>query len=175
SIVGKVLPALAEEDQWIVVRAIAYSGLPDWKVLLREFAARMPSRSVMIEKYLDGALPPLDQIPLEADKPALFDKVKGFFSGSPPKHGVLTFDSSPELLDTLWGIYFATGDYRPVSRIIAMLPWSREPDSVEKLTVGGMAQYTLVSNATRSRDLFARLKRPTPHQPTSASPILGED
>jgi hypothetical protein len=174
SIVGKVLPALAEEDQWIVVRAIAYSGLPDWQALLRKFAARMPSRSVMIEKYLDGTLPALDQVPLEADKPALLDKVKGFFGGGPPKHGVLTFDSSPELLDTLWGIYFATGDYRPVSRIIAMLPWSREPDSVEKLTVGGMAKYTLVSNATRSRDLLAMLKRASRHQQKSVVPILNE-
>jgi hypothetical protein len=174
SIVGKVLPALAEEDQWIMVRAIAYSGLPDWQALLRKFAARMPSRSVMIGKYLDGTLPALDQVPLEADKPALFDKVKGFFSGGPPKHGVLTFDSSPELLDTLWGIYFATGDYRPVSRIIAMLPWSREPDSVEKLTVGGMAKYTLVSNATRSRDLLAMLKRASHHQQKPVVPILNE-
>jgi hypothetical protein len=173
-LVGKVLPALAEEDQWIIVRAIAYSGLPDWKALMSKFAARMPSRSVMIAKYLDGTLPALDQVPLETDKPALFDKVKGFFGSGTPKHSPLTFDSSPELLDTLWGIYFATGNYRPVSRIIAMLPWSKEQDSVEKLTVGGMAKYTLVSNATRSRDLLAMLKRASRHQPKPVVPILNE-
>jgi hypothetical protein len=173
-IVAKVLPALAEEDQWIMVRAIAYSGLPDWKALLAKFAARMPSRAVMIDKYLDGTLPPLDAVPLETEKPALLDKVKSYFAGSPPRHGALTFDSSPELLDTLWGTYFATGNYRPVSRIIAMLPWSKETDSVEKLTVGGMAKYTLVSNATRSRDLLAMLKRASRHQPAAVAPILGE-
>jgi hypothetical protein len=173
-IVGKVLPALAEEDQWIMVRAIAYSGLPDWKALLAKFAARMPSRKVMIDKYLDGTLPALEVVPLEAKKPALLDKVKSYFAGSPPKHSELTFDSSPELLDTLWGLYFATGNYRPVSRIIAMLPWSKEKDSVEKLTVGGMAKYTLASNATRSSDLLAMLKRASRHQPAAVAPILEE-
>jgi hypothetical protein len=173
-IVGKVLPALVEEDQWLMVRAIAYSGLPDWKALLSKFAARMPSRRVMIDKYLDGTLPALDKVPLETEKPALLDKMKSYFASNPSKHGELTFDTSPELLDTLWGIYFATGNYRPVSRIIAMLPWSKEKDSVEKLTVGGMAKYTLVSNATRSRDLLAMLKRASRHQPASVAPILGE-
>jgi hypothetical protein len=173
-LIGKVLPALAEEDQWIMVRAIAYSGLPDWKALMSKFAARMPSRSVMIAKYLDGTLPALEQVPLETDKPALLDKMKGFFGSGTPKHSALTFDSSPELLDTLWGIYFATGNYRPVSRIIAMLPWSKEQDSVAKLTVGGMAKYTLVSNATRSRDLLAMLKRASRHEQKSVVPILNE-
>jgi hypothetical protein len=109
-IVGRVLPALAEEDQWIMVRAIAYSGLPEWKTLLEKFAARMPSRRVMIDKYLDGTLLALDKVPLEAEKPALLDKVKNYFASSPSKRSALTFDTSPELLDTLWGIYFATGN-----------------------------------------------------------------
>ena len=173
-IVDKVLSALADEDQWLMVRAIAYSGLPEWKALLAKFAGRMPSRRVMIDKYLDGTLPALEAVPLEAQKPALLDKVKNYFAGNSPKHGELTFDTSPELLDTLWGTYFATGNYRPVSRIIAMLPWSKETDSVEKLTVGGMAKYTLVSNATRSRDLLAMLKRASRHQPASVAPILDE-
>jgi hypothetical protein len=172
--VGKVLPTLAEEDQWILVRAIAYSGLPDWKALLSRYAARMPSRRVMIDKYLDGTLPALDAVPLDSKKPALMDNLKSYFASNPPKHSELTFDSSPELLDTLWGIYFATGDYRPVSRIIVMLPWSKEKDSVEKLTVGGMAKYTLVSNATRSGDLLAMLKRASRHQPAAVAPILNE-
>jgi hypothetical protein len=173
-LVGRVLPALAEEDQWIMVRAIAYSGLSEWKPLLKRFAARMPSRAVMIDKYLDGTLAPLDRVPLEAEKPALIDTMKSYFGSSQPKRFELTFDTSPELLDTLWGCYFATGDYRPVARIIAMLPWSKEKESVAKLTVGGMAKYTLVSNATRSRDLLAMLKRASRHQPAAVAPILGE-
>jgi hypothetical protein len=174
SVVAKVLPALAEEDQWVLVRAIAYSGLPDWKPLLQKFSGRMPSRDVMIRKYLDGELPALSQVPLESDKPGFTDKVKSFFGGGADKHIVLTFDNSPELLDILWGMYFATGNYQPVSHIIAMLPWSKDQESVERLTVGGMAKYTLVSNASRSSDLLAMLKRANNHQPKSITPILNE-
>jgi hypothetical protein len=38
---------------------------------------------------------------------------------------------SPDLIDTLWGYYFATGAYSPLARVVAMLPWSRDKDSVE--------------------------------------------
>ena len=31
------------EDEWVIVRAIAYSGLPDWRNLLRGIAPRMRS------------------------------------------------------------------------------------------------------------------------------------
>jgi hypothetical protein len=40
------------EDEWVIVRAIAYSGLPDWRSLLRKVAPRMPGRKVMIDSYL---------------------------------------------------------------------------------------------------------------------------
>lgn len=173
-LIGKVLPAFAEEDQWVMVRAIAYSGLSDWKSLLSKYASRMPTRKVMIDKYLDGTLPALDRVPLEAKKPAFFDQMKSYFSTSSQVHVELTFDSSPELLDTLWGIYFATGNYRPISHIITMLPWSKDNESVQKLTVGGMAKYTLVSNATRSSDLLAMLKRAAKHQPETITPLLNE-
>jgi len=33
---------LPPEDEWVIVRAIAYSGLPDWKNLLSHVAPRMP-------------------------------------------------------------------------------------------------------------------------------------
>ena len=42
------------EDQVVVVRAIAYSGLADWKVLLGKFAERMPARKVLIDRHLAG-------------------------------------------------------------------------------------------------------------------------
>jgi hypothetical protein len=173
-IVTQVLSVLPGEDHWIVVRAVAYSGLPQWKALLSRFAARMPTRAVMIGKYLDGKLPPLEDVPLETKKPGAWEQLKGYFSKSTPKSSGLTFDSSPELLDTLWGYYFATGSYRPVARIIAMLPWSKEKDNVERLTLGSMAKYTLATNATRNADLRAMLKRASAHQPAQVAPILNE-
>src|ERR1700710_1046024 len=53
------------EDEWVIVRAIAYSGLPDWRNILRRVAPRMARRPGMIEAYLAGRLPTLADIPLE--------------------------------------------------------------------------------------------------------------
>jgi hypothetical protein len=173
-IVEQVLSVLPAEDHWIVVRAIVYSGLPDWKPLLRKFAPRMPSRAVMIEKYLGDKLPPLERVPLETKKPGVWEQLTGYFASDTPKRIEVTYDSSPELLDTLWGLYFATGSYRPVSWIIVMIPWSKDRENVERLTLGSMAKYTLTTNATRNRDLLRMLKRASAHQPKEVIPILHE-
>src|SRR5690606_17308928 len=37
------------EDQSAIIKAIAYSGLPNWKDLMRRYVERMPARKVMIE------------------------------------------------------------------------------------------------------------------------------
>src|SRR5258707_10320086 len=62
------------EDEWVIVRAIAYSGLPDWRDLLRRVAPKMPARQVMIDAYLAGSLPALYDIPLEEKRPGMMDK-----------------------------------------------------------------------------------------------------
>src|SRR5271167_2223083 len=59
------------EDEWVIVRAIAYSGLPDWRNLMRKVAPRMPGRQVMIDNYLSGSLPTLADIPLEEATPGM--------------------------------------------------------------------------------------------------------
>src|SRR5438045_5971234 len=56
------------EDECVIVRAIAYSGLPDWGNLLRKLAPRMPGRKVMIDSYLAHTLPTLANLPLEETK-----------------------------------------------------------------------------------------------------------
>src|SRR3978361_267011 len=53
------------EDEWVIVRAIAYSGLTDWRNILRRVAPRMPERHAMITADLAGRLPTLADIPLE--------------------------------------------------------------------------------------------------------------
>src|SRR5262249_21522792 len=152
--------AVAPAEHWVIVRAIAYSNHPDWKGLLRKFADRMPLRQVMIDTYLDGKLATLDEIPLEKKRLTLWDKVRGHFQREhDAKAPEEALEQSPELLDTLWGYYFATGSYRPIARIVSLLPWSNERDSVDKLTVGNMAKYTLASNAARDDDLLDMLRR----------------
>src|SRR5579872_7379485 len=68
---------VSPEDEWVIVRAIAYSGLPDWRNLLRKIAPRMPGRKVMIDAYLAGTLPTLASIPLEETQPGMMDKLRG--------------------------------------------------------------------------------------------------
>src|SRR6266705_3170947 len=168
-LINKMLP-LPPGDQWVVVRAIAYSGHPDWRNMLRRFTAKLPARQVMIDKYLTGQLPRLYQYQRE---PAVstWDTVKSKVTGKElPKAHVL--EPSPELLDTYWGYYFATGHARPISRIIEMLPWSLELDSVDKLTLGSMAKYTLASNASRDPELLVTLRETRERSPKETAKVL---
>jgi hypothetical protein len=177
-LVEKML-AIKTEDQWFIVRAVAYSGMSGWRDLLLRFADRMPTRQLMIEKYTSGKLPTLDSIAFEPS-PTTMDKIKGytasvgnFITGRKPAEPV-RLEASPEVLDTLWGYYFATASYGPVGRILRMLPWSKDRQSTDKLTVGSMAKYTLASNAAHDADLLAVLKREEPHESEAVRPILKE-
>lgn len=175
-LIAKMFP-LSAEHQWAVVRAIAYSGRPDWRTLMQRTAERMPARRVMIEKFLAGKLPTLDQAPIERNE-TWGEKLRGqmlfvnYFSK--PKKDV-ALDLTPDLLDTLWGYFYATGSDRPLVRMIAMLRWTRERDYLEKLTLGSMAKYTLAINSARNADLLARMKwQATQPQPDSVKPVLAE-
>jgi hypothetical protein len=173
-LLGKMLP-VATADEWAIVRAIAYSGHPDWKGLLRKHGGRLSSRQVMIDKYLDGKLATIDEMPLEQKSPTLWEKMRAPFAhDKEPKPVIETLDKSPELIDTLWGFYFATGSYRPIARMLALLPWANDHDSVDRLTVGSMAKYTLASNAARDGALLAMLKRARLHQSKNVALMLNE-
>src|SRR6202140_3261137 len=168
------------EDEWVIVRAIAYSGLPDWRNLLRKVAPRMPGRRVMIDSYLAGSLSTLTDIPLEDAKPGMLDKLRGVFTKNPfakddkKLQMTLTFASNQDLLDTLWGYYFATGSHLPILRIMQMLPWTKSRDTLDKLTVGSMARYTLASYAVRDAGLREFLRGELAQQPAAIKAPLGE-
>lgn len=170
-LVGKMLP-LPAHDQWAVVRAIAYSGLPDWQDLLRKYAGELPARQQLIQEYLSKKLPIINTMELDRE-PTWGEKVKMHFGQKLPEPE-MSFAKNPELLDTLWGQYFATGDYRPIWRILTLLPWSKDKDSVERLTVGSMAKVTLANNAGRYPDLLAMLKDMGFYQEPAVSTILTE-
>jgi hypothetical protein len=176
ALIAKMFP-LNSEHQWAIVRAIAYSGLPDWRMLMQRSAERMPARRVMIEKFLSGKLPTLDQAPIEKDE-TLGEKIRAqmlfvnYFSKPKKEFGL---DLTPDLLDTLWGYFYATGSDRPLSRIVLMLRWTKERDLLEKLTLGSMAKYTLAINSARNADLLARVKWAAAQpQPDSIKPVLTE-
>lgn len=141
-LIGAMFP-MAPEDQVLIVKAIAFSGLENWQAVLAGVVERMPARKVLIEKYLYG------------DGKTLAD---------------LALDSSPFAIDANWGYYFATGDMAPVGRIVKAVAWSKERDNVEKLTIGNMAKWTLAQNATRDSDLMNFLKRDLSEEP---EPVRG--
>ena len=152
--------AIAPDDRWIIVRAIAYSGIPDWQVLLRHFALRMPRYDVLTQRYIDGKMPTLAQFSVPP-APDMFERMRQGWHldkvfGERPRKVTLT--PSPEVLDTLWGNYFATGGYGPILDIVDMLPLAADHNDAERLTIGSMAKYTLATNAVRDAELLAMLK-----------------
>jgi hypothetical protein len=176
---AKTLP-LPFEDQWFLIKAIAYSGLPQWQKVLLHVSNQMPSRQLMVGYYLTGKLPTLEQIRLEPEQPSAMDKMKAvfkketYFGKKGEKMPDLTFASRPELIDVQWGIYFATGKDKPIERVVSLLPWSKDRDSVEKLTIGGMAKFTLATNATRDEKLLRALRRISTRQDQKVLPLVME-
>ena len=157
--IGKALE-MRPEDHWFIVRAVAYSGLPNWKELLREFAGRMPDRRVMIEKYVMGELPTLDQLAI-TPTPSGLERFRDHFKlhkVSDEERRKHSLEPSSEVLDILWGYYFATASYGPIMHIVALLPWSDDHDDTDRLTIGSMAKFTLASNASHDRVLLDMLR-----------------
>jgi hypothetical protein len=134
------------QDQVIVVKAIAFSGLAEWKELLGKFVERMPARKVVIDHYLYGKLPVLRDLPLD----------------------------SPIAVDANWGYYFATGSSEPIQRLVRALAWSRDKDNAERLTIGSMVKWTLAQNASRDPELLGYLKTSLPHQPEDVEVPLAD-
>lgn len=138
---------LPPEDQVVLIRAIAYSGLENWKELLGRFVERMPARLVLIRKYVYGDGKTLAELPL---------------------------DEGSYVLDTHWGYFFATGSAAPVRRLIEAAAWSNEKNNLERLTIGAMAKWTLATNATRDKELLDIMKSELNTQPKEAAAPLRE-
>jgi hypothetical protein len=119
-------------------------------------------------------------VKLEPIRPGAMDKVKRifkretYFTPKTPaeKPRELTFATNPELIDIYWGLYFAAGKDVYIGHIVTLLPWSKERDSVDKLTIGNMAKYTLAANAAFDVKLLGTLKRLSADQPKDVGPPL---
>jgi len=156
ALVPRMFP-MPDKEQAVIIRAIAYSGRPDWRELLEKNSSRMPLRRPLIDDFLAGKRPALMELPLD--------------------HG-----GSPGIY-ALWGYYVATGQYEPVVRIMQALRWSKnkedsgfsfrkvfsgwghDPSAVEKITTGGTAKWTLASYAERDRQLLSLYRAEHARQP----------
>jgi hypothetical protein len=172
-LIARMLP-IDPADHWVLVRAIAYSGLPNWRELLATFVDRMTTRRAMIDKYLDGKLPRLEQIDFQTDKPGMLDKIKSTLHFGKEQKKAVALQPTPELIDVLWGYYLATGSYVPIQRMIKLLPLANDKDNVDSLTTGSAAKFTLASNAVRDSDLLAMLKWADKSQPKDVKVVLDD-
>ena len=161
-------------DHWVLVRAIAYSGLPNWKDLLATFVDRMTTRRAMIDQYLDDKLPTLNQIAYQNASPGMLDKIKFALNLKNDGRKPVALVPSPELIDVLWGYYLATGSAAPIGRIIKLLPLANDKDSVDNLTTGSAAKFTLASNAVRDLHLLAVLKSAAKTAPKDVAVVLND-
>lgn len=135
------------EDQVVLIKAIAFSGLANWKSVLERFVERMPARNGLIRKYLYGDGKVLNDMPLEG---------------------------SSFVLDAHWGYYFASGNPDAVRKVVSTLAWAKDKNDVEKLTIASMAKWTLATNASRDKDLLDILKAEVNRQPKDMRAELGE-
>jgi hypothetical protein len=155
---------MPDKEQAVIIRAIAYSGRPEWRELLEKNADRMPLRRPLIDDFLNGSRPTLMELPLD--------------------HG-----GSPGIY-ALWGYYVATGQHAPVVRIMEALRWSKnksdsgfsfrkifsgwgsDPSALDKITTGGTAKWTLASYAERDRELINLYRAEYQRQPEEVSKPL---
>ena len=172
-LIGRML-TIDPADHWVLVRAIAYSGLRDWRNLLATFVDRMATRRAMIDQYLDGKLPTLDQIEFVPSKPGMLDKIEVSLHLEKEKKKAVVLEPTPELIDVLWGYYLATGSYVPIQHVIKLLPLANDKDNVDSLTTGSAAKFTLASNAVRDSDLLAMLKWADKSQPKEVQVVLDD-
>ena len=161
-LIPKMFP-MPPKEQEIIIRAIAYSGRPDWQDLLVKNAAKMPLRKPLIDDLLNGRRPTLQAT--EIDK------------------------GGTTAVYALWGYYVASGQHEPVMRIMHALQWSKgaqkagffdkltsgwgkDANNVEKVTTGGTAKWTLASYAERDRELIRLYRAEVGNQPAEiAGPL----
>ena len=154
---------MPDKEQEVIIRAIAYSGRPDWRALLENNAAKMPLRKPLIDDFLEERRPRLQDLALDV-------------GGAP---GIYAH----------WGYYVATGQHEPVMRIMEALKWSKDKEEsgfafskifsgwgsdggIEKVTTGGTAKWTLASYAERDRELIGLYRAEYPNQPPEVAKPL---
>jgi hypothetical protein len=141
------LQSLPTVDQPMLILGIWYSSSPKATTLMEQLGKAMPEHQGMIDQLLASGRTSLLDFPLER---------------------------GPWVLDALWGYFMATGDAEPVSRIISTLPWVNVRGDVSRLLIGGMARWSLTSNAIQHQPVMATCKKELDSQPPEVADVLRE-
>lgn len=93
---------------------------------------------------------------------------------STPKDILQMKINSPSVLDMLWGKFFASGDRRCIQRIISVLPWLEQKDDIERMLIGGAAQWSLTANAKQHKLVLDICREEYQTQPDEVKKALKE-
>ncbi len=86
---------------------------------------------------------------------SLKEQFNYLYHGSPMGITDIPLEQGAWVLDALWGNFMATGSKEPVVRIMQALPWLDVKGDVNRLLVGGAAQWSLTSNAIQHKKVMA--------------------
>ena len=91
--------------------------------------------------------------------PQLQEQLAYLRSGAPMRIQQIPLEQGPWVLDALWGEFAATGDPSSISRISEAMPWIDVEGDINKLLVGGAANWSLKSNALQQDRVFEIMSR----------------
>lgn len=101
---------------------------------------------------------------IERDIPSA-DRVITHLDLSPDKLDTFYISAASDL-DMLWGCFLATGDRRYVAKVITTVPWSKKlTGSINKISIGAAAVWSLISNAQQHKLVLQILKEESAAKP----------
>ena len=171
-LVDKMLP-LPPADQWLVVRAIAYSGLPAWKSLLARTAAQAAG-AARHDRRLSHRRAADARRDRTRQEPDVSRKGRASTSASSRRRRRCPTAAIPNC-STRCGASISppasTGRSGASSRCCR---GRRSATAPSGSTVGSSAKYTLANNAARYPDILALIKDMAAYQEADVRPILTE-
>ena len=171
-LIGKMLP-LPPADQWLVVRAIAYSGLPAWKSLLARTAAQAAG-AARHDRRLSRPARCRRSMRSSSTRARPFSKRSASISASSRERRRCPTAAIPNC-STRCGASISppanTGRSGASSRCCRGRRIATAPSGS---TIGSSAKYTLANNAARYPDVLALIKDMAAYQEADVRPILEE-
>lgn len=102
----------------------------------------------------------------------LKERLRFVLDGSPISITDIPLEQGTWVLDANWGYFMATGDKRPILRVISALPWQDVKGDIGKLMVGGAARWSLTSNAVQHTTVLRICEEVAPQQSPEVSAKL---
>ena len=139
------LSSLNESHLGVVILGLWYSSLPDSQQRTYEFLDKHPNLKQEYSYLYKGSPMAIEEIPLE---------------------------QGTWVLDVLWGNFSATGSKTPIIRIMSTLPWVDIKGDINRLMIGGAAQWSLTSNAVQHQRILGFCETEVSAQPQDVADKL---